>query len=42
MFAGMAWVWGIFLVWFAMPLVVFCLARWRVEWVERRQGEWSP
>lgn len=37
MFAGMAWVWGIYLVYFSLPLVLFCLARWRVEWAERRQ-----
>lgn len=39
LFAGMAWVWGIFLVYFSLPLVVFCVARWRVEWAERRQEE---
>lgn len=37
MFAGMAWVWGIFLVYLGMPLVIFCLARWRVEIAERRR-----
>lgn len=41
MFAGMAWVWGIYLVYFSMPLVIFCLARWRAEWVVRGQEERS-
>lgn len=37
--AGMAWVWGLYLLYFAMPLVVFCLARWRVELAVRRAGK---
>lgn len=34
---GLAWVFGVFMAYFALPLVAFCLARWRVEWAERRQ-----
>lgn len=34
---GLAWVFGVFVAYFALPLVAFCLARWRVEWAERRQ-----
>lgn len=34
---GMAWVFGVFIAYFALPLIAFCLARWRVEWVERRR-----
>lgn len=33
---GLAWVFGLFLAYFALPLVAFILARWRVEWAERR------
>lgn len=33
---GLAWVFGVWVAYFALPLVVFCLARWRVEWAERR------
>lgn len=34
---GFAWVFGVFVAYFALPLVAFCLARWRVEWSERRE-----
>ncbi|HET9076737.1 MAG TPA: hypothetical protein VFN68_07385 [Acidimicrobiales bacterium] len=34
---GLAWVFGVFVAYFALPLVAFCLARWRVEWSERRR-----
>lgn len=33
---GMAWVFGVFIAYFALPLVAFILARWRVEWAEKR------
>lgn len=33
---GLAWVFGVFLAYFALPLVAFILARWRVEWAEKR------
>ncbi len=36
---GLAWVSGVFIAYFALPLVAFILARWRVEWAERRAGE---
>jgi hypothetical protein len=36
---GLAWVFGVFLAYFALPLVAFVLARWRVEWAERKRGE---
>ncbi len=38
---GFAWVFGVFVAYFALPLIAFCLARWRVEWVERRQERQS-
>jgi len=38
---GLAWVFGVFLAYFALPLIGFVLARWRVEWAERRAGERS-
>ncbi|HET9078094.1 MAG TPA: hypothetical protein VFN68_14250 [Acidimicrobiales bacterium] len=34
---GLAWVFGVFIAYFALPLIAFCLARWRVEWAERRK-----
>lgn len=37
MLGGMAWVFGIYMVYIAVPLVFFCVARWRVELAERRQ-----
>jgi hypothetical protein len=37
LFGGLAWVFGVYLAWFGMPLVLFCLARWRVEWALRRR-----
>jgi hypothetical protein len=39
MMGGLAWVFGIFLAYFALPLIAFVLARLRVEWTERRQEE---
>ena len=38
---GLAWVFGVFVAYLALPLVAFCLARWRVEWSERRQEKRS-
>ena len=38
---GLAWVFGVFLAYFALPLIAFVLARWRVEWAERRAGRES-
>jgi Flp pilus assembly protein TadB len=34
---GLAWVFGVVLAYLALPLIAFVLARWRVEWAERRQ-----
>lgn len=34
---GMAWVFGVFVAYLALPLIAFCLARWRVEWEQRRK-----
>lgn len=34
---GMAWVFGVFVAYLALPLLAFVLARWRVEWAERRK-----
>lgn len=34
---GLAWVFGVFIAYLALPLLAFCVARWRVEWSERRQ-----
>jgi hypothetical protein len=34
---GLAWVFGVFVAYLALPLIAFCLARWRVEWAERRK-----
>lgn len=39
MMGGLAWVFGVFLAYLALPLVAFTLARLRVEWAERRKGE---
>ena len=36
---GLAWVFGVFIAYVALPLVAFILARWRVEWAERRAEE---
>lgn len=36
---GMAWVFGLFVAYFALPLIAFCLARWRVEWRLRREAK---
>jgi hypothetical protein len=36
---GLAWVFGVYLAYFALPLVAFILARWRVEWAERKTGD---
>lgn len=38
---GLAWVFGVFVAYLALPLVGFCLARWRVEWSERRKERHS-
>jgi hypothetical protein len=36
---GLAWVFGVFIAYFALPLIAFILARWRVEWAEQhREG----
>lgn len=39
MMGGLAWVFGVFLAYLALPLLAFALARLRVEWAERRRGE---
>lgn len=39
MMGGLAWVFGVFLAYLALPLIAFALARLRVEWAERRDGE---
>lgn len=36
---GLAWVFGVFMAYFALPLVAFCLARWRAEWAVRRRKD---
>jgi hypothetical protein len=35
---GMAWVFGVFVAYLAVPLLAFVAARWRVEWAERKEG----
>jgi hypothetical protein len=36
---GLAWVFGVFMAYFALPLIAFCLARWRAEWAVRRKEQ---
>lgn len=35
---GFAWVFGVYIAYFALPPLAFCLARWRVEWAESRRA----
>lgn len=39
MMGGLAWVFGVFIAYLALPLIAFVLSRFRVEWAERRKGE---
>jgi hypothetical protein len=37
LFGGLAWVFGTYLAYFAVPPLAFCVGRWRTEWRERRR-----
>lgn len=39
MMGGLAWVFGVFLAYLALPLIAFVLSRFRVEWSERREEQ---
>lgn len=36
-FGGLAWVFGVYLAYFALPLLAFCVGRWRQDY--RARGE---
>ena len=38
---GFAWVFGVYVAYLALPLLAFCVSRWRVEWAESRRGHRS-